>query len=76
MPDSRKKERNEKLTELFGKAFEFINEYSTWSGISRLANHILEKNHSIDCEEVIRLLDEETGLQTRRHSMTFYNPAL
>ena len=66
------KERNEKLAELFGKAFDFINESSTWNGITRLANYILEKNDSIDCEEIIRVLEDgKTSLHAQEHSMSF-----
>jgi len=67
-----KKERNEKLTELFARAFDFVNEYSIWNDITRLANYILEKNHTIDCEEIIRVLDDDkTSLQAQEHSMNF-----
>jgi len=71
------KEHNEKLTELFGKAFDFIDEYPTWNSITRLANYILKKNNTIDCEEVIRLLDDEnTSLQAPGCRLTHCNPAV
>ena len=47
-------ERKIKLSDLFLKAFSFINDRSNWLAITVLATYILaDRKNSIDCEEVM-----------------------
>jgi len=49
----------EKLVELFNKAFQFISSATHWQAIGRLADYILSnKENIISCEEAIVVLDE------------------
>ena len=49
----------EKIGELFNKAFEFINLPTHWKAIERLADYILNnKENIISCEEAIAVLDD------------------
>lgn len=49
----------EKLVELFNKAFQFISSPTHWKAIERLADYILNnKENIIGCEEAIAVLDE------------------
>jgi hypothetical protein len=51
--------RQEKMTELFNKAFQFINSPNHWKAVERLADYILSnKENIISCEEAIAVLDE------------------
>jgi hypothetical protein len=51
----------EKLAELFNKAFQFIDSPVYWNAIERLAGYLLDNTkNTISCEEVIRVLDEST----------------
>jgi hypothetical protein len=48
----------EKLAELFDKAFQFIDSPVHWQAIKRLADYILDNtNNIIGCEEAIAVLD-------------------
>ena len=52
----------EKMVELFNKAFQFISSPSHWQAIERLADYILNnKENIISCEEAIAVLDEKSG---------------
>ncbi|MEI6541987.1 MAG: hypothetical protein WCL60_00595 [Methylococcales bacterium] len=49
----------EKLAQLFDKAFQFINSSVHWQAIERLAHHILNNPEDIiSCEEAIIVLDK------------------
>ena len=51
----------EKIAELFSKAFEFIDSPIHWQAIKRLANYILDyTKNTISCEEAIAVLDGST----------------
>ena len=53
-----KQQQDKKLDEMFTEAYNFINDYSNWKAISKLANYILESNKSIiSCEEVVSVLE-------------------
>jgi hypothetical protein len=50
--------QDEKLHELFGVAFNFINDRANWTAITRLAKYILNSNKNIiSSEEVVSLLE-------------------
>ena len=50
--------REEKLSELFLAAFDFINNRSNWFAIMALADYIsADSKKIIDCEEIIAVLD-------------------
>ncbi|HEY8159451.1 MAG TPA: hypothetical protein VIF10_12180 [Methylobacter sp.] len=52
--------REEKMAELFSKAFQFISSPDHWKAIERLADYILNnKENIISCEEAIVVLDEK-----------------
>lgn len=54
-----RRRHEEKLAELFGQAFQFINSPVYWQAIERLADYILSnKENIISCEEVIAVLDK------------------
>lgn len=56
----------EKLDELFDKAFQFISSPCHWQAIKRLADYILRnKENIISCEEAIAVLDENKALRTK-----------
>ncbi|TAK62894.1 hypothetical protein [Methylobacter sp.] len=56
----------EKMTELFDKAFQFINTPSHWKSVERLAGYILSnKENVIGCEEAIAVLDENKATWVR-----------
>ncbi|MDO9423208.1 MAG: hypothetical protein Q7T40_03340 [Methylobacter sp.] len=51
--------QQEKLVELFNKAFQFINLPIYWQAIERLADYILKNRENIiSCEESIAVMDE------------------
>ena len=53
----------EKIAELFNKAFQFIDSPIYWQAIERLAGYILDNTKiTISCEEAIAVLDESTRL--------------
>ncbi|MEQ1528950.1 MAG: hypothetical protein ABL925_06510 [Methylococcales bacterium] len=64
------KERHEdKINELFNKAFAFIDSHKSWRAISNLANHILSNHKNIvTCEEAIYILEQN---QTSPFDMNF-----
>ncbi len=52
----------EKLADLFNKAFQFISSAVYWKAIERLADYILSnKENIISCEEVIAVLDKSSA---------------
>lgn len=54
-----KNKHDEKLSELFNKAFQFIGSPVHWQAIERLADFILNnRKNIISCEEAITVLDE------------------
>lgn len=54
-----KNKRDEKLSELFNQAFQFISSPVHWQAIERLAGFILNNRENIiSCEEAITVLDE------------------
>lgn len=56
----------EKLTELFDRAFQFINAPDHWRAIEHLAEYILHnKENLISCEEAIAVMDESRMLRTK-----------
>jgi len=57
----------EKLVELFNKAFQFISSATHWRAIERLADYILSNRENIiSCEEAIVVLDESGMPRTKR----------
>jgi len=51
--------RQEKMVELFNKAFQFISSAVYWQAIERLASYILHnRENTISCEEAIAVLDK------------------
>jgi hypothetical protein len=51
----------EKLAELFNKAFQFIDSPVYWKAIERLAGYLLDNTkNTISCEEVIAVLDVQS----------------
>jgi hypothetical protein len=51
--------QQEKMVELFNKAFQFINSPIYWQAIERLAGYILQnRENTISCEEAIAVLDK------------------
>jgi hypothetical protein len=51
--------RQEKMVELFNKAFQFISSPVYWQAIERLAGYILHnRENTISCEEAIAELDK------------------
>ena len=53
----------EKIAELFNKAFQFIDSPVHWKAIERLAGYILDNTkNTISCEEAIAVLDKSTIL--------------
>jgi hypothetical protein len=63
-----KQQRDEKLDELFGYAFDFVNNDANWAAISKLADYILGSSKNIiRCEEIVLILDQSiTHFQNRR----------
>jgi hypothetical protein len=62
-------EQEEKITELFSAAFDFINEWSHWYAIIALADYMLENDKDIiDYEEVVAVLDAHFSV-VRRHAL-------
>ncbi|MFU8787685.1 MAG: hypothetical protein ACNA7G_01570 [Methylobacter sp.] len=54
----------EKMADLFGRAFQFISSPAYWRAIEHLAAYILNnKNNTISCEEAIAVLDESWVLK-------------
>ena len=54
--------KKNKIAQLFAAAYQFIDNGTNWSAITRLADHILVAGKSrIDCEEVFSLLDAIPG---------------
>lgn len=52
--------REEKLAELFVKAFEFISSTTHWRAIGRLADYIVNnKDNVISCEQAISVLEQK-----------------
>jgi hypothetical protein len=53
--------QEEKIAELFDKAFDFIDSPVHWKAIEHLAKHIMDNmKDTISCEEAITVLDEKT----------------
>lgn len=53
--------QEEKIAELFNKAFQFIDSPAHWQAIERLAAYIMDNTqNTISCEEAIIVLDERT----------------
>ena len=66
-----KQQQDEKLTELFTVAFDFINNATNWAAISRLADYILgSRKNIIRCEEVFLMLDQSVAHFQSRISQT------
>ncbi len=60
-----KHEREQKLVELFEKAFLFVNDPANWKAIASLASYILNnKNKNITCDEAFTVLDKSVTLLT------------
>jgi hypothetical protein len=52
-------QQEKKMSELFGAAFDFINDWTHWCAITALAEHILSNDKDIlDYEEVVTILDD------------------
>lgn len=59
----------DKMTELFDQAFQFINSPSRWKSVERLADYILNnKGNVISCEEAIAVMDESRIRRTKYES--------
>ncbi|MBL1263089.1 hypothetical protein [Candidatus Methylomicrobium oryzae] len=53
--------KKRKINEFFLAAFAFVSDYSNWSAINRLADHILADDKLIiDCDEIISVLEDES----------------
>lgn len=53
--------QEEKIAELFNKAFQFIDSPVYWQAIERLAGYILDNTkNTISCEEAFGVLDDST----------------
>jgi len=62
-----KSRQQEKLVELFDKAFQFINSPIYWQAIERLADYILKNRENIiSCEASIAVMDQSGTLQKRQ----------
>ncbi|WP_432741145.1 hypothetical protein ABXJ76_13325 [Methylobacter sp. G7] len=62
-----KSRQQEKLVELFGKAFQFISSPIYWQAIERLADYILKNRENIiSCEESIAVMDQSGTRQKRQ----------
>lgn len=63
-----KRQRDEKLDELFSSAFNFVNNDANWAAISQLADYILGGSKNIiDYEEIASILDRSIAhFQNRR----------
>ena len=62
-------QREEKLAELFGVAFDFVNNDANWAAITQLADYIFCSSKSIIyCEELVSILDQSIDhFQNRRN---------
>lgn len=67
-----KQQREEKLSELFTVAFNFVNNEANWAAISQLADYVLGSNkNTIHCEEIVTLLDQSiVDFEHRRNALT------
>jgi len=53
-----KQAQDEKLIELFAQACDFLNGFSNWKAITKLADFMLQSNKNIiSCEEVVTLIE-------------------
>ncbi len=53
-----KKQREDKMLELFAQAYQFIDNHKNWTCIANLAHYILKSDQStISCEEAISIFD-------------------
>lgn len=54
------KQKDQKLSDLFTRAFDFVSNDTNWLAITQLANKILTANHKINMgyEEIVTLLDQ------------------
>lgn len=52
-----RQQQDEKLNELFMMAFHFVNDYDNWKAITKLADHIIERNKNpINYKEAVAVL--------------------
>jgi hypothetical protein len=59
-------EREQKITELFWAAFEFINDWAHWYAINALANYILnQEKNIIDYEEIVAILEKHFAIANK-----------
>lgn len=70
-----KQQKDEKLEELFGVAFDFVNNDANWVAISQLAKYILTSNKNIiHCEEIASILDQSMArFHNRRAPVRYYH---
>lgn len=61
-------EKNTKIAELFQRAFEFVNQASTWCAITTLAQYIRDNSKQmIECEEAIAIIDRSLNRSRLTH---------
>lgn len=70
-------QKDQKLDELFGFAFNFVNNDKNWMAITELADYILNSDKNIICcEDVISVLDKsvnhhhQRNIKARRHHLS------
>ncbi len=67
-----KQQQDKKLDELFGVAFNFINDRANWAAITRLANSILKGNKNIiSCEDVALLVKQLRAANEKPAALLF-----
>lgn len=58
--------QEQKMSEIFAAAFNFINERNNWRAIIGLASHILATNQEfMDCGEIMAILDAHSGARQK-----------
>ena len=65
-----KQQRDNKMAELLGIAFNFVNNDVNWAAITKLADYIRSSSKDIiDCEEIILILDQSVAHFHSRRAM-------
>lgn len=56
-----KDRKEEKMTEFFLEAYDFVSDQSNWHAITRLANYLLTNGAiTVECDEIITVLENES----------------
>lgn len=66
-------QKEDKLAELFGEAYSFINNGANWAAITKLADYMLNSSKNIiHCDEIVSMLDQTVAhFQHRRLSARY-----